>query len=195
MMNEQHFCKDPKKRHKDILVVQESINDELKQASLVHREYVDSLSSFPQWLSLFSGVAGLLGYGVFGIVVVAFVFFIISSLLLLWIKRINALLVVEYSRRLQLVSDHLSDFSHIIVLFSRSEITEDEFIEKEKSFYASYKELRSKLYVEEVPYERVILGIVFWFCVAGSICLLLSFMPIAIIDFLYTWFLVGASYL
>ena len=154
--------------------IQTPIVDEKRNAGELYKDYINSLASFPQWLTIFSGVAGILG--IFNKIFLSFSFvaFLLSSLVLLYVKRSVSKKVLDYIGRLDSILKETSSFSSKMVGFANGNIPGEEMKEEKKSFLTNLEKKRNSLYCEDTKREDDLVEGSFWLSTVGGLFLILS---------------------
>lgn len=154
--------------------IQTPLINEKRNAGELYKDYVNSLGSFPQWLTIFSGVVGILG--VFNKIFLSFAFiaFLLSSLVLLYVKRSVSKKVLDYIGKLNSILEETSSFSSKMVGFAKGGILEEKMKEEEKLFLKNLEEKRNLLYCEDTKKEDDFVEWSFWLSAVGGLFLILS---------------------
>ena len=171
---ENHYKQDLGRWFEHIEKIQTPIVDEKRNAGKLYQDYINSLASFPQWLTIFSGVVGILGFFNKILLSFAFVAFLLSSLFLLYVKRSVSKKVLDYIEKLNSILKEISGFSSKIVEFAKENISEEEMKNKEKSFLENLEEKRNLLYCEDTKREDDLVEGSFWLSAVGGLFLILS---------------------
>ncbi|MCK5122926.1 MAG: hypothetical protein KAQ87_02155 [Candidatus Pacebacteria bacterium] len=151
-----------------------SLETERAKAINLQKDYIDSVSDFPKWLTIFSGVMSIFGIFDKTFLLLAFFCFLFSSLIILWIKYSLFKICSNYIKNIDLHSKLMSDFSHKATLYSRSEIQESEMKKLEIEFDGKYEDMWNTVKTEDVKYGNTLINFSFLLIVLGGIFLSLS---------------------
>ena len=127
---------------KKIQKLQITFGNEKKVAGQLYKDYINSLTSFPQWLTIFSGIAGVLNIFNKIFLIFAFIAFLLSSFVLLYVKKIVSKEILVYIEKLNLVLKETSNFSRVMVCFAKNEINEEKMKKEENQFITKLEEKR-----------------------------------------------------
>lgn len=169
-----NYKEDLKRWFGHIKKIQAPIIDEKRNAGELYKDYINSLASFPQWLTIFSGVVGILGFFNKLFLSFAFVAFLLSSLFLLYVKRSVSKKVLDYIEKLNSILKETSGFSSKIVKYAKGKISEEEMKNEEKLFLKNLEEKRNLLYCEDTKGEDDLVEWSFWLSSVGGLFLILS---------------------
>ena len=171
---ENNYKQDLGRWFEHIKKIQAPIVDEKRNAGKLYKDYINSLASFPQWLTIFSGVVGILGFFNKIFLSLAFVAFMLSSLFLLYVKRSVSKKVLDYIEKLNSILKETSSFSSKMVGFAKENIPEEEMKDEEKLFLKNLEEKRNLLYCEDTKREDDLVEWSFWLSAVGGLFLILS---------------------
>lgn len=159
-----------------ISVAVKSITDEKVKAAIIFKDFIESLNRFPQWLSIFSGFGIPLGILDRRFLVLSFIFFLFSLVLILSIKRLAAKRVLNYINALDLNSHELSKLSFEILRYHKGEISENDLCANNGYFYEDYKQRRDDLGKDlgGGRMEGVFIDVAFWLSISGAVSLMLG---------------------
>jgi len=168
------YKKHLKERFRKIDKLQQVFGNEKRIGAELYRYYINSLSSFPQWLTIFTGIIGPFGAFNKNFLFFAFVSFLLASLLILYVKRSAIKKVDDYLNRLDSILEETSNFTYTIANFAMGKINEEEIKQKEQQFEINLDEKRKNLRLEENKGENTLIEISFWLTVFGGLLLVLS---------------------
>lgn len=162
------------RRLEKIQNAQTTIQSEKRAAGELYKDYINSLGTFPQWLAIFSGAAGVLGIFNQVFLIFAFISFLFSASLLLYIKKKASESVIVYINSMSKASKAMADLTHGMVKFRKNEITEEEMQKIEKEFEGQYEEIKSRINLPEVKSEKILTSLSFYLNIIGTVFLILS---------------------
>ena len=134
-----------KSRFEAIHSLQKVVVEEKDRGIFLVKDYFESLKSFPQWLTIFSGFLTFLVSINRCLLILAFICFLASALVILFIGRTSAKIYSCYVTGLNEITTRTAEFTHKITQHSRGEITDAAMKRHESEFDNEYEHLRERV--------------------------------------------------
>jgi len=132
--------------------VQEVFSPQIKQHSESYHDYLKDISTTAG--ILLGGVVALWSTErvdfVAWLAILGFLFLAASVIFSFFLRKNSVISPVPYVLSLKKLSRKLTEHSNKIVLFSRNELKEDEYLKERETFEADYAQMRSDVHFEKI---------------------------------------------